>query len=91
MGIGINMNEQFNLIRGTIQKLVEGNLTTYEWDDNMSGKCTDPAAEALRKIAWQVPDLFPPSKRPDYCSEKGIEFFGLLLKATGTERESDNR
>ncbi len=76
------MNEQMKLVRETIAKLLAGTLTSYEWDDNMSSKCKDPTAEALRRIAWQVPDLFPPSKRPDYCSEKGLEFLKLLLQAT---------
>ena len=78
------MSEELDLIRRTITKLVEGKLTTYEWDDTMSGSCNDPAAEALRRIAWQVPGLFPPSKRSAYCSEKGLEFFKLLLEATGS-------
>jgi len=75
------MNKQFGLICKTIEKLVQGTLTTYEWDDCMSVKCTDPAAEALRRIALQVPDLFPSSNSIEYCSEKGIQFFKDLLKA----------
>jgi len=77
------MSDQFILIQKTIRKLIEGKLSTYEWDDNLTGKCNDSAAEALRRIAWQVPDLFPPTKRPAFCSEKGLEFFKLLLEATG--------
>jgi hypothetical protein len=80
------MSDQLDLIRGTITKLIEGKLSTYEWDDNMSGKCNDSVAEALRRISWQVPDLFPPAKRPAYCSEKGLEFFKLLLEATAGQR-----
>jgi hypothetical protein len=77
------MSKEFQLIRETLAKLTSGSLGTYELDDVISIKCDDPSAEALRRIAGQIPDLFPPSDAREYCSEKGIQFIQLLLKATG--------
>jgi hypothetical protein len=76
------MNKQFELTRNTIAGLIQGSLDVYEWDDNMSVKCTDPQAEALRRIAWQVRDLFPPNDRKEFCSSEGLGFLKLLLTAT---------
>jgi hypothetical protein len=79
------MNEEMKRVRETIARVVEGKLTIQEWDDRLSMERKDPAAEALRRIAWQVPDLFPVTKRPAFCSQKGLEFFKLLLQATSNQ------
>jgi hypothetical protein len=80
------MSNEYQLIRATIEKFIQGKLTTYEWDDNMSIACADQAAESLRQIAWQVFDLFPPAKGKDFCSEAGIHFLKLILQATSYKR-----
>ncbi len=84
------MDPQFERIRRTISKLVDGTIGTYEWDDNMHSKMDDrknKQAEALRRIAWDVSRLFPPpakgaSKGYWYTSEKGLELFKCLLNLT---------
>jgi len=78
------MSTQYDSIRGAISKLIKNELGQYEWDDTVSVRCTDRAAEALRIIACEVPHLFPPANPKEYCSKKGMEFFGLLLQATET-------
>ena len=80
------MENRFDSIRETIKKLTEGTISTYEWDDNLGVKCSDPAAEALRQIAWQVTDLFPSSNSKDYCSDKGMHFLKLLIEATSVQK-----
>jgi len=78
------MSDDFKIIRATLAKLVSGELGTYEWDDSMSAKSDDPSAEALRRIAWQLGDLFPPTDPREFCSAKGVEFAKLLLDATSS-------
>ncbi len=81
------MDPEFDRVYMTIRKLVDGTLTTYEWDDNMSPKIDNrrhEAAEALRNIAWEVSRVFPPPDdregKKKYTSEKGLELFRRLLE-----------
>ena len=87
------MSSNFDRLRKTISKLIEGTLTTYEWDDNMSIWLDEPKAEALRQIANMVGQggLFPPTDRREYTSDEGLEFFKLLLEATVPSETSEER
>ena len=77
------MTNQLKLIRDTISKRVAGGtFSTYEWDDNMSVACTDPAAELLRLVAVKIPKVFPPEQPAQYTSQKGIEFLRSFLEIT---------
>ena len=79
------MSEQLQRIRNTIATPADGApFETYEWDDNMSVKCSDPLAEVLRNIALEVPQFFPPSDKSQFCSERGRDFLRLLLEITKT-------
>jgi hypothetical protein len=79
------MASDFDRIRETIRRLIDGTLKTYEWDDNMqASKSKDSRAEALRRIALEMPDLFPPPKdnRGAYTSEQGMAIFRTILEMT---------
>ena len=75
--------DEFDLARRTIRELTDGTLGPYGWDDSMGYALKDSRAEALRKIAEQVFELFPaPDPKLQYTSSEGIEFLKLLLAAT---------
>jgi hypothetical protein len=77
------VSAQVDLIRSTLQKRVDGRpFETYEWDDNMSVHCTEPAAELLRYIGWEVRSVFPTNEREKWCSPDGIEFLKAILDLT---------
>lgn len=74
-----SMTEELKDIQEIIAKVINGTLGTYEFDDEMSIKCSDPRAEALRLLVWQVQDLFPSNDPNQFCSEKGIRLLKCLL------------
>lgn len=76
------MGTQFNLVRETIAKLIAGSIGEYELDDKMGYHLDEANADALKEITWQVRDLFPPSDKRQFTSDKGLAFLKLLLAAT---------
>jgi len=73
------MTEEIKNIQEIMAKVINGTLGTYEFDDGMSLKCSDPKAEALRILVWQVQDLFPSNDPNQFCSEKGIRLLKSVL------------
>jgi hypothetical protein len=66
-----------------IADIIEGFLlkkdATWDWDDFISIRLSNPKVEHIRKICAGLPEQFPPNAAGQYCNEDGIEFLRKLL------------
>jgi hypothetical protein len=55
-----------------IDDFISDNIGTYDWDDFISIKITDPELERIRIFCLEVTDLYPSVEDGHYCSDEGI-------------------
>ncbi len=66
-------------VAALIEDFLEGKGGAWDCDDFISIRQVDQDLERVRATCAKLPERFPPSKREQYCSEKGLEVLRDLL------------
>jgi len=56
-----------------IRKFLDGAGGPWDWDDFISLRIADPELEMIRRLAGELPDLYPPVLGVGYCNDEGLE------------------
>jgi hypothetical protein len=63
-----------------LEDFLSGSGGAHDWDDFTTGAVyKDKELDAIALIAAKLPDIYPPTRLDQYCSEEGIEFLRRVL------------
>lgn len=62
-----------------LEDFLSGRGNTWDWDDFISIRLDDPELERIRLKCGSLPDVYPPERPGQYCSDRGLAILEELL------------
>ena len=75
---GINLTREE--VASEIETFLDGSGGTWDWDDFLSIKISDPELEAIRQRCADLPYEFPPREAGHYCSPEGAKVLRSIVR-----------
>jgi hypothetical protein len=74
------MRRTRNEVASEIEAFLGGQGGAWDWDDFISIRLDDRGLEAVRSLCGSLPELFPPDRKGQYCSARGLELLRTLVR-----------
>jgi hypothetical protein len=74
-----------------IENFLEGTGASWDWDDFISVRLSDPFLEEIRLLCAGLPELYPPAQKGAYCNDEGLQELRRILESLKGSDEEGKR